>query len=86
MIANIGNDTTVETFGGCPHCGKADGCLNIGKSHWGFCRAHGVKWCIGVNLFSSWQFQTDAEWEGNAAALAGLVETDPVCPVAGPND
>jgi hypothetical protein len=48
-------------FGGCPKCGGTDGCANISKSHWYYCREHKTQWCVGVNLFSSWRHQTEAE-------------------------
>jgi hypothetical protein len=56
------NSFEVENyFGGCPHCGRADGCTNVGRSHWFFCKTHKTKWCIGWNLFSSWRDQTEDE-------------------------
>jgi hypothetical protein len=48
-------------FGGCPHCGDSDGYPNAGKSHWLFCDAHMVRWCIGSNLFSNWRDETEHE-------------------------
>ncbi len=48
-------------FGGCPKCGSQDGYTNVGRSHWVFCIAHRTMWCIGWNLFSSWQYETEAE-------------------------
>jgi hypothetical protein len=50
-----------EYFGLCPHCHQQDGWLDIGKSHWIYCKEHRVKWCIGSNLFSSWRQQTEEE-------------------------
>jgi hypothetical protein len=50
-----------EYFGLCPHCHQQDGWLNIGRSHWIYCKAHRVTWCIGSNLFSSWRQQTEEE-------------------------
>ena len=52
---------TQHYFGGCPECGDQDGYTNVGRSHWAFCIAHRTMWCIGVNLFSSWQYETEAE-------------------------
>jgi hypothetical protein len=52
---------TNDYFGVCPHCGKNDGYLNVGKGHWFFCKEHRLKWLIGANLFSSWRDQTEAE-------------------------
>ena len=53
----IGN----EYFGVCPQCHKNDGCINVGRSHWFYCKEHRVKWCVGANLFSSWRYQTEDE-------------------------
>ncbi len=52
---------TQHYFGGCPECGGQDGYTNVGRSHLVFCIAHRTMWCIGVNLFSSWQHETEAE-------------------------
>jgi hypothetical protein len=49
-----------DYFGGCPFCGRnSGGYINVGRSHWGRCDEHRVKWCIGSNLFSDWQQQTE---------------------------
>jgi hypothetical protein len=50
-----------DHFGVCPHCGKNDGYLNVGRSHWFYCKEHRVKWCSGANLFSWWRHQTEEE-------------------------
>lgn len=47
-----------EYFGVCPTCHKNDGSINVGRSHWFFCKEHRVKWCVGDNLFSSWKDET----------------------------
>ncbi len=52
---------TQHYFGGCPECGNQDGYTNVGKAHWIFCKAHRTMWCIGWNLFSSWQYETEDE-------------------------
>ena len=52
---------TQHYFGGCPECGDQDGYTNVGRSHWVFCKAHRTMWCIGANLFSSCQDETEAE-------------------------
>ncbi len=51
----------IAYFGGCPDCGDCDGYVNIGRSHWFLCDKHKVTWCVGSNLFSSWQHQTEDE-------------------------
>jgi hypothetical protein len=48
-------------FGLCPECQQVDGYINIGKSHWFYCKQHQTRWCVGINLFSSWRDQTEAE-------------------------
>jgi hypothetical protein len=48
-------------FGWCPKCKNNDGYLNIGREHWFLCKEHKVKWCVGYNLFSSWQHETEDE-------------------------
>ncbi len=50
-----------DYFGLCPTCKKTDGCINIGRSHWYYCKKHKVKWCVGSNLFSYWRDQTEAK-------------------------
>jgi len=55
-----GHETTTY-FGCCPICGRNDGYMNIGKGHWFYCKEHKVKWCVGANLFSSWQHETEGE-------------------------
>jgi len=48
----------VDYFGVCPKCHKNDGYINVGKSQWFYCKEHRACWCIGVNLFSSWKYET----------------------------
>lgn len=61
---------TEEYFGGCPECGRTDGFLNVGRSHWFICKQHKTKWCVGSNLFSSWRYESEVDWERNRARLA----------------
>lgn len=67
-------------FGACPHCHETDGCLNVQSTHWFVCDKHKVAWCIGSNLFSSWQDETKEDWERNAAKLDSYEEVKPVYP------
>jgi hypothetical protein len=57
--------TTIENrgnyFGGCPRCGRTDGYINVGRSHWFVCDEHRTKWCAGYNIFSSWRQETEEE-------------------------
>jgi hypothetical protein len=56
-------------FGCCPQCGGNDGYLNLGRTHWFYCKTHKVTWCIGDNLFSSWQEETPEDWNRNKEYL-----------------
>lgn len=64
-------------FGDCPECGRNDGYLNVGQAHWFLCDEHKTKWCIGSNLFSTWQGETEETWLRNADKLAGYQEVEP---------
>ena len=70
--------TTDEYFGGCPECGKCDGFLNVERNHWAVCDTHKTTWPIGANLFSSWHYETKADWERNVAVLRGYSVVTPV--------
>jgi hypothetical protein len=48
-------------FGFCPVCHKKDGYLNIGQSHWFYCKEHKKRWREGSNLFDSWRDETEQE-------------------------
>ena len=65
---------TEDHFGVCDVCGKTDGCRNIGRVHWFFCAAHPRKWCVGSNLFSGWQSETENDWSRNQETLQDFVE------------
>jgi hypothetical protein len=71
-------------FGLCPACRAHDGYLNVGPEHVFVCDVHRTKWHIGSNLFSSWQDETEAEWDANAMRLTGYTEIVPVRPDARP--
>ena len=53
-----------DYFGVCPECGKSDGYINAGRSHWFICKEHKIKWLVGCNLFSDWRHQTEGEGDG----------------------
>lgn len=42
----------VDYWGVCPTCHKNNGYINVGRSHWFFCKEHKVCWCAGIGLFS----------------------------------
>jgi hypothetical protein len=65
-----------DHFGWCPECGRHDGCLNIGRTHWCYCDAHLVRWCIGENLFSSWRDEDEATWARNEMHIGSYREVD----------
>jgi hypothetical protein len=68
-------------FGVCPFCGGAGGPINIGRSHWLYCKRHKVLWCIGFNLFSSWKDETDEQQRANYDAI-GLDSFERVRPAS----
>ena len=61
-------------FGACPRCGRNDGYLNVGRSHWFVCHEHKLKWWVGANLFSSWKQETPRRWHRNWERLHGYEE------------
>ena len=65
-----------DHFGLCPVCHKSDGYLNIGKTHMGVCHEHKKAWPIGMNLFSSWQHETEEDWRRNAKILVEYEEVE----------
>jgi hypothetical protein len=70
-----------QYFGSCPLCGKNNGYLNIGRSHFFRCDEHETKWCIGSNLFSSWHDETEDVWQQNSILLSSYREVQPVYPI-----
>jgi hypothetical protein len=58
-------------FGGCPVCGRTNGCHSVGPEHWYVCHTHRTKWNVGRNLFSSWKYLTEEEHRENHELLAG---------------
>lgn len=69
----------VEFFNGaCPTCFQGGEYLNNGREHWGFCDTHKVRWRIGVNLYSSWQFEDLAEQFFEFERIAAYTVIQPV--------
>jgi hypothetical protein len=66
-------------FGLCPTCRKTDGYLNVGRSHWFFCKEHEKKWWAGANLFSGWREETEDEQRREYEAV-GLGRFEEVVP------
>ena len=61
----------------CPHhvtAPEAIAYMNVGRQHWGYCKLHRTKWCLGENLFSGWQEEDKEIWARNAATLAEFVD------------
>jgi hypothetical protein len=65
-----------DHFGVCPHCGKNDGFLNIGRAHWFVCHEHQMKWRAGENLFSNWRDETEEDWRRNHYRIGHYHELD----------
>ena len=57
--------------GGCPKCGRTNGCLNVGRDHWFVCDEHMLRWYVGSNLFSCWHEQTEEGRQQNIETLKG---------------
>ena len=70
--------TTDEYFGGCPECGRVSAHLNFGRNHYGTCDEHKVYWWFGSNLFSSWRYETEADWQRNGVLLKSYCEVEPL--------
>ncbi len=78
LATNIISFPTIDYFGGCPKCGLHDGYLNVWSAHWFYCERHRTKWCVGSNLFSSWQEQDEASFQHNAHKLASYGVVKPL--------
>ncbi|MCH8262388.1 MAG: hypothetical protein IIA77_04980 [Proteobacteria bacterium] len=65
-----------DYYGGCPHCKKNDGYLNIWRVHYFVCHEHKVRWCVGRNLFSSWRFESMEDWDRNIEKIKHYEEVD----------
>jgi hypothetical protein len=70
----------INYFGECPipGCRGNDGYLNLEREHWFRCDRHRTKWIEGMNLFSSWREETEADWARNAAKLAAYRQVEPL--------
>jgi hypothetical protein len=54
----------------CPRCGWRSHYTNVGSTHYGMCDHCMVYWCIGSNLFSSWEEETPEDWERSKQTLS----------------
>ncbi len=64
-------------FGDCPKCKKNDGHLNIGRSHWFYCKRHRVKWRAGDDIFPNWKHEDETTWKQNEELLNFFLEIEP---------
>jgi len=64
-------------FGRCPQCGGATGVMNIGKSHWVYCKVDRTKWFVGCSLIARSKHEGPAQWLANSQRLAGFREVSP---------
>jgi len=67
-------------FGVCPKCKSSDGHLNIGRTHWFFCKKHRVKWRAGHDIFPDWRQETLVNWKHNESLLDFFMEIEPFQP------
>lgn len=68
----------IDYFGGCPKCARTDGLVNVGPVQWMVCHKHRTKWCIGYNVLSCWQYESDRQHRRNAAMLPGYREVESI--------
>ncbi len=74
------NSNERDYFGDCPECGCNDGYLNIYKANWMVCHEHKKRWLVGEDLFSSWRFETEKDWEENFERIKDYEEVEPLLP------
>lgn len=67
-------------WGLCPKCHMHDGYVNLGCDHFFICREHKLAWCIGANLFSSWQDETQEQQAETRRMLGGYEAVKPYYP------
>ncbi len=77
-MTELANDN-IPYFGGCPHCLRNDGFLNIGREHWFVCHRHKMKWCVGSNLFTA--PEAEDALRSNVYRLANYMTCEPVLPI-----
>lgn len=58
----------------CPICGDQKNYINVGKTHWGYCKNCEVKWNIGYGLFSDYIYESADKWKENEEFLSTLKE------------
>lgn len=79
--ANDNIDVAPDTrFGACPECGRHDGYVNLGANHVFVCSTHKTAWCVGSNLFSSWEEETPEQRAETERMLKGYRDVEPIYP------
>jgi hypothetical protein len=79
----VSSPSSVVGFGGCPVCRKSGHYLNVFKDIWFVCDEHKKRWSGGYGLFSSWQNETEDDWERNEKLLMTYDECKPFYPELG---
>ena len=69
-------DDEIDFWGGCPKCGRNDGHLNVGRDHYFFCQQHQVFWWLGSNFFTTWEWETQDDWQQNHEMLSKFCEVE----------
>lgn len=69
LPVNSKNERADDSFGLCPVCHSTDGYLNVYKTHYFTCHTHKKFWNGGYGLFSTWQEQTEEDWNKTKALL-----------------
>src|SRR5688572_10902674 len=59
-----------QAIDGCAACCGFHGYVNKGRSHWFYCLNHRTRWCVGVNLFNTWQNETEAVQQEHWSLIA----------------
>lgn len=67
----------VGRYGGCPICGGCTRFIKLLREDWLVCRQHRVRWCIGVGLFDTRDWEWKA-WRTIERYLSHFREVDPV--------
>ena len=69
------SESAITAIGGCSigyqnddHA-KGNKYQNIYKTQWGYCEECKEKWVIGINIFSSWRYETKENWIENEKFL-----------------
>lgn len=66
--------------GNCPKCWrKPSAMLNVHRDHYCVCDHCRTTWPIGSNIYSSWQYESEANWARNRALIASFRRVEPLC-------